>query len=66
MMTYSVMQVENGRTQIIGTIWAGEEADAQAMATDVHAGIDPHLIVVRPAEQTEVPVLHALSRGTMV
>ena len=55
-MTFSVVQVENGRTRIIGTIWAGEESDARAIASNVIQADDPQSIVIRRTEQSEVPM----------
>jgi hypothetical protein len=56
-MTFSVVSVADNREQVVGTIWAAAEQEAQAMASSLFERTeqDPR-VVVRRAEEREIPL----------
>jgi hypothetical protein len=56
-MTFAVVTVAENREKIVGTIWAAAEAEAQAMAaTLVHGDRQDQRVIVRRAEDREIPL----------
>ena len=56
-MTYQLVRIEkNGRQQIMGTIWAGEEADARMIACTICGSDDPQSFMLRQTEINEMPL----------
>jgi hypothetical protein len=56
-MTFSVVSVADNREQVVGTIWAAAEQEAQAMAASLFekSEQDPR-VIVRRAEEREIPL----------
>ena len=56
-MTFSVVSVADNREQVVGTIWAAAEQEAQAMAAYLfeRSEQDPR-VIVRRAEEREIPL----------
>jgi hypothetical protein len=56
-MTFSVVSVADNREQVVGTIWAAAEQEAQVMAASLfeRSEQDPR-VIVRRAEEREIPL----------
>jgi hypothetical protein len=56
-MTFSVVSVADNREQVVGTIWAAAEQEAQAMAASLFERTEQEArVVVRRAEEREIPL----------
>ena len=55
-MTYSVIRVENDRPRVIGTIWAKQETEAQAIAVGLCQRNENERVEIRPAAEREMPM----------
>ena len=56
-MTFAVVTVADNREQVVGTIWASAEPEAQAMARSLFDQANrKERIVVRRAEEREIPL----------
>ena len=56
-MTFSVVSVADNREQVVGTIWAAAEQEAQAMASSLFERTEQdRRVVVRRTEEREIPL----------
>ena len=55
-MTFAVIQVGNGNEKVVGTIWANAESEAQTIFSDLLHAPDPQQVVLRRAEERELPM----------
>ena len=55
-MTFAVVTKAENREKVVGTIWAAAEAEAQAMATTVLQDHRDQPLIVRRAEEREIPL----------
>jgi hypothetical protein len=55
-MTFSVIQLGGGREKIVGTIWASAESEAQSIAADLLQASENDSVVIRRAEEREIPM----------
>jgi hypothetical protein len=55
-MTFAVVQVGNGNEKVVGTIWAHAESEAQTIFSDLLATPEPQQVVLRRAEEREIPM----------
>ena len=55
-MTFAVVEVGNGNEKVVGTIWASAESEAQSIASDLIRKPDQQQVIVRRAEERELPM----------
>lgn len=55
-MTFAVIQVGNGNEKVVGTIWASAESEAQTIFSDLLGSAEPRQVVLRRAEERELPM----------
>jgi hypothetical protein len=55
-MTFTVIEVGAESEKVVGTIWAGAETEAQAIVTDLLIAPENEKVVIRRAEDREVPL----------
>ncbi len=55
-MTFAVIQLGNGNEKVVGTIWASAESEAQTIFSDLHRASDQQQVVLRRAEERELPM----------
>ena len=55
-MTFAVVEVGNGNEKVVGTIWASAESEAQSIASDLIRTADQQQVIVRRAEERELPM----------
>ena len=55
-MTFAVVEVGNGNEKVVGTIWASAESEAQSIASDLIRTPDQQQLIVRRAEERELPM----------
>lgn len=58
-MTFTVVTVSENRERMLGTIWAAGESEARQMASSIFepsADLKPEQLVVRRAEEREIPL----------
>ena len=55
-MTFAVIDKGNGSEKIVGTIWASAESEARTIATDLLQNPQNQDVVIRRAEESEIPM----------
>ena len=55
-MTFAVVEVGNGNEKVVGTIWASAESEAQTIFSDLHGSAEQQQVVLRRAEEREIPM----------
>lgn len=55
-MTFAVIYVGTGIEKVVGTIWANAETEAQAIASDLLKIPEREKVVIRRAEEREIPM----------
>lgn len=54
-MTFSVLLIKDNQPRIVGTLWASDEANAQALAPALCNCSDGEKLSVRRTEEREIP-----------
>jgi hypothetical protein len=55
-MTFAVIEVGSGSEKVVGTIWASAETEAQTIASDLLQVPEKEKVVIRRAEEREIPM----------
>ena len=55
-MTFAVIEVGVGTEKVVGTIWANAETEAHTIMTDLLNAPQTDKIVIRRAEDREIPL----------
>jgi len=55
-MTFAVIDTGSGSDKVVGTIWASAETEAQAIASDLLKIPERQTVVIRRAEERELPL----------
>jgi hypothetical protein len=55
-MTFAVIETGTGCDKVVGTIWASAETEAQSIASDLLKIPDGDSVVIRRAEEREIPM----------
>jgi len=55
-MTFAVIDTGSGSDKVVGTIWANAETEAQAIASDLLKIPERQTVVIRRAEERELPL----------
>ena len=55
-MTFAVIDTGTGSEKVVGTIWASAENEAQAIASDLLKIPERQTVVIRRAEEREIPM----------
>lgn len=54
-MTFSVLLIKENKPQVVGTLWASDEQDAQALAPAICGCAPGAKVSVRRTEDREIP-----------
>jgi hypothetical protein len=55
-MTFAVIDMGTGSEKVVGTIWASAENEAQTIASDLLKIPEREKLVIRRAEEREIPL----------
>jgi hypothetical protein len=55
-MTFAVIETGTGSDKVVGTIWASAETEAQTIASDLLKIPERQTVVIRRAEEREIPM----------
>jgi hypothetical protein len=55
-MTFTVIDMGTGSEKVVGTIWASAENEAQTIASDLLNNSEGKTVVIRRAEERELPM----------
>ena len=55
-MTFTVIELGGGSERVVGTIWASAESEAQSVASDLLRSPEKGNVVIRRAEEREIPM----------
>jgi hypothetical protein len=55
-MTFAVIDMGTGIEKVVGTIWASAEQEAQTIASDLLRIPEREKVVIRRAEEREIPM----------
>ena len=55
-MTFAVIDLGTGSEKVVGTIWASAESEAQTIASDLLQIPEKEKVVIRRAEEREIPM----------
>ena len=55
-MTFAVIETGTGCEKVVGTIWASAETEAQTIASDLLNIPKGESVVIRRAEEREIPM----------
>jgi hypothetical protein len=55
-MTFAVIDKGTGIEKVVGTIWASAENEAQTIASDLLQTSEGKTVVIRRAEEREIPM----------
>ena len=55
-MTFAVIDMGTGSEKVVGTIWASAENEAQTIAADLLKIPEREKLVIRRAEEREIPL----------
>jgi hypothetical protein len=55
-MTFAVIDTGSGSDKVVGTIWASAETEAQTIASDLLRIPERQTVVIRRAEERELPM----------
>lgn len=54
-MTFSVLLIKENKPQVVGTLWASDERDAEALAPAICTSTSGAKVSVRRTEDREIP-----------